>query len=386
MKLIGNVECYTPKYVGRRDVVVAGGEVLAITPPGSSDLGPDDIDGENLVLIPGLVDALTHPCGGGGEGGFANRTPEIPLEAFVRAGVTTPVGALGTDSIGRSLDVLYGNVMALSAGGLGALMYTGAYRVPAPTLTGDIARDLFLVDPVIGVGEVAIADHRGTQPTPEELRRLGAEASLGGVLCGRGGTVMIHVGDGDSRLMLLHQALAGSDLHPSVFYPTHVNRSRELLSEAAEWARMGGFVDITVSTTPELIAAGDIPAAEALEYLLSAGAPSTQITLSSDGGGSLPVYEGGVLKGLTAARPAVLVEMLAALRARDSQLFELALMAMTVNPANALKLTGRGVIVDGGRADLVMLNKNNGAIEHVLGRGQWLMKDGECHEINQFVA
>ena len=147
---------------------------------------------------------------------------------------------------------------------------------------------------------------------------------------------------------------------------------------------MGGFVDITVSTTPELIAAGDIPAAEALEYLLSAGAPSTQITLSSDGGGSLPVYDNGVLKGLTAARPAVLVELLAALRARDSQLFELALNGVTLNPANALKLADRGVVTDGGRADLVLLNKENGAIEHVLAGGQWLMKEGVCYGVNNF--
>ncbi|MEL7044990.1 MAG: amidohydrolase family protein, partial [Pseudomonadota bacterium] len=328
---------------------------------------------EGKLLLPGFVDALTHPCGGGGEGGFVNRTPELDASVFLNAGVTCPVGALGTDSLGRSLEVLYGSTMALRGAGLNAFMYSGAYRVPVPTLTGDVSRDLYLIEPVIGVGEVAVADHRGTQPSAAELRRIAAETSLGGVLAGSGGTVLVHVGAGDSRLALLRAAITDSDLPARVLYPTHVNRSRSLLDEAAAWTLEGGFVDITVSTTPELIARGDITAADALNHLISAGARPDRISLSSDAGGSLPVYVNGELEGLTAALPDCLPELLVQLHGDDAALFSLALAAMTRNPARALRLPGpTGTITAGGRADAVVFDPRQGKLTAVLAHGRWM--------------
>jgi beta-aspartyl-dipeptidase (metallo-type) len=228
------------------------------------------------------------------------------------------------------------------------------------------------VAPVIGVGEVAVADHRGTQPTPEELRRLAAETQLGGILAGEGGTVLVHVGDGPALLEPLRQAIEGSDLSPAVLYPTHVNRSRALLNEAAAWAQAGGFVDITVSTTPELIEAGDIPAADALRHLISAGAPADRITLSSDAGGSLPVYRDGELQGLTAALPNCLLELLLELHSEDKALFSVALAGMTQNAARALRLRdGVGAVAEGRRADLLVVDAQAGQLRGVVCDGAW---------------
>jgi beta-aspartyl-dipeptidase (metallo-type) len=266
--------------------------------------------------------------------------------------------------------------MGLRAQGLNAYMLSGAYRVPAPSLTGDIARDLYLVQPVVGVGEVAVADHRGTQPTADELRRLAAETQLGGILAGEGGTVLVHVGDGESRLALLRDAIAGSDLPPSVLYPTHINRSTALLDEAADWALRGAYVDITVSTTPELIAAGDIPANDALRRLLEAGAPAERITMSSDAGGSLPLYIDGELVGLTAASPAALAEVLIALLRDAPDLFPIALAAMTRNPAGALRLNAAGKLTTDRRADLVLMDATSGEVTSVMCNGRWLLRDG----------
>lgn len=377
--VIRGARLFTPEDRGEGDLVLAGGSVLALGPGAAAafdGLDAERIDGGGRLLLPGLLDVLTHPCGGGGEGGFGNRTAELDAAAFIRAGVTLPVGALGTDSLGRSLEVLYGTVMGLRAAGLRACMYSGAYRVPAPTLTGDLARDLYLVEPVIGVGEVAVSDHRGAQPSPRELRRLAADTQLGGILAGAGGTVLVHVGDGPGRLAPLREAIAGSDLPPRVLFPTHVNRSPALLDEAADWARGGGCVDVTVSTTPELIAAGDIPADEALRRLLGAGTPPARITLSSDAGGSLPLYVDGELRGLTAARPAVLSELLCALWATEPALFPAALAALTRNPASALRLPGAGTLQVGGRADLLLLDTGRGAVTDLFCGGRRLLRDG----------
>ncbi|MEM6606472.1 MAG: amidohydrolase family protein [Pseudomonadota bacterium] len=369
---ICGADVYTPEPLGVCDVVVGGGAILAIGDISSLPDSGSTIDAKGKRLIPGLVDSLTHPCGGGGEGGFANRTDELPLESFVAAGVTSPVAALGTDSIGRSLDVLYGKVMQLREQGLRAYMYTGAYRIPVPTLTGDVTRDLYLVEPVIGVGEVAIADHRGTQPSAAELRRLAGEANLAGVLLGYGGVVFVHVGDGDSRLARLREALQDSDLPVTAFFPTHVNRSEAHLEEAADWIQAGGYADITVATTPELIALGDIPAARALEILLDAGAAAERITFSSDAGGSLPVYEDGEFKGLSAATPDCLLKLLAEIAVTRPDLYPQAVAAMTANPANALNMGRLGRLREDGLADFLLVDATDGALSHVFCGGRQL--------------
>jgi beta-aspartyl-dipeptidase (metallo-type) len=363
LTLIRGADVHAPQALGVVDVLIGGGQVLAIGDTASrAEAIATAVDGRGLLLLPGLVDVLTHPCGGGGEGGFGNRTQEVAAADFIAAGVTSPVAALGTDSLGRSLDVLFGNVMGLRAAGLRAYMYSGAYRVPAPTLTGDVARDLYLVDPVIGVGEVAICDHRGAQPTVQELRRLAADTQLGGILAGAGGTVLVHVGDGRERLALLREVVDGCDLAERVLFPTHVNRSTALLDEAADWAVRGGYVDITVSTTPELLAAGDIAAAVALRRLLEAGAPPQRITLSSDAGGSLPLYIDGELRGLQAAQPGVLMALLCDLWRDDRELFPIALAALTSNPAAALCLPRAGSLAPGAPADLVLLDPDSGTL------------------------
>ena len=51
---------------------------------------------------PGSSTAHVHITGGGGEGGFATRTPELLLSDAIRGGVTTVVGCLGTDGVTRS--------------------------------------------------------------------------------------------------------------------------------------------------------------------------------------------------------------------------------------------------------------------------------------------
>jgi beta-aspartyl-dipeptidase (metallo-type) len=375
LTLIKNARIFAPEPLGLKAVLVSGGRIAAVDESIALSGAPLEVlDAGGRWLLPGFVDALTHPCGGGGEGGFGNRTAELTAGDFIRAGVTCPVGALGTDSVTRSLDVLYGCVMGLREQGIAAHMYTGAYRVPAPTLTGDVARDLILVGPVIGVGEVAVSDHRSSQPTVQELRRLAADSRLGGIISGKTGTVLVHLGDGESRLGPLREALSDSDLPATSFYPTHVNRSEALLIEAAAFAARGAYVDITVSTTPELIAAGDVPALDALRRLLDAGAPAGRVTLSSDAGGSLPLFENGRLRGLTAASPASLLQALQQAMREWPEGVESVIAALTANPAASLGLGSRGRIEAGADADLLLIEPDSGELHAVMCGGRWLLR------------
>ena len=373
--LIRNAQVYAPESRGVNNVLIEGGRILSVSSGAAGLEGEllETIDAQGRWLLPGFVDVLTHPCGGGGEGGFGNRTPELEADEFIHAGVTTPVGALGTDSITRSLEVLFGKTMELRAKGLSALMYNGSYRMPPLTLTGDVARDMLLVEPVIGVGEVAISDHRSSQPTTQELRRLAADVHLGGTLSGKQGVVFLHLGDGGAGLEPIESALAGTELPRRLFYPTHSNRNRLLLEQAAQHASRGGYADITVSTTEELIAAGDIPALDALSLALEAGAPAERITLSSDAGGSLPLYRDGELAGLQSASPGAMFDTLTAAIGRADTV-ETVIAAMTRNPARALGLARKGCIAPGFDADLMLLDASSGSLDFVMCQGQWLLK------------
>ncbi len=199
--LIRRANCYAPAPLGVRDVFCAGGSIVEVAddidPPGGLDM--QVIDGADQMVVPGLIDGHVHIAGAGGEGGPATRTPEMPLSWMIEAGITTVVGLLGTDGVTRSLDNLLMKAKGLRAEGVSAWIWTGSYQLPPPTLTGDVARDIAIIDEVVGVGEIAIADHRSSNPEALDLVRLAKEARLGGMLGGKCGLVHLHLGDAEER-------------------------------------------------------------------------------------------------------------------------------------------------------------------------------------------
>ncbi|MEE4217117.1 MAG: beta-aspartyl-peptidase [Xanthomonadales bacterium] len=374
--LIKHAQVFAPQALGVRDVLLSGARIAALGEKlDISGRELETVEADGRWLLPGLVDPLTHPCGGGGEGGFGNRTSELEAPAFIEGGVTTLVGALGTDSITRSLEVLYGQVMKLRAAGLAAYMYSGSYRVPATTLTGDLARDMLMVEPVIGAGELAIADHRASHPSLEEIRRIASDIHLGGTLSGKGGTLFLHVGDGSSGLDLVEATLCQSDLPRRLFYPTHCNRKAALLEQAIGFAQRGGYADLTVSSTPELLAAGEVSALEAFREAIEAGAPASRFSFSSDAGGSLPHYENGQLIGLQEAKPSALLDLLRRAIGDGPAAPVEVIAALTRNPADALKLWRKGRIEPGADADLLLLDPAENQLTDVFCHGRRLMSD-----------
>ena len=101
----------------------------------------------------------------------------MPVQAFTSAGITSVVGLLGTDDCTRNTTSLVAEVRGLCEEGISAWCHTGGYHLPPVTATGSVRRDIVLVDRIIGVGEVAISDHRSSQPTLDEILRIAADTA-----------------------------------------------------------------------------------------------------------------------------------------------------------------------------------------------------------------
>lgn len=372
LMVVRGAQVHAPAPLGRMDLVLGGGRVLAM----GQDLAVGslpcvELDARGLIAAPGLVDSLVHLSGGGGEGGFATRTAPLRGEDALAAGVTTLVGALGTDDVTRSLADLLACARALAVHGLSAYALTGSYHVPVRTLTASVRDDLVLVPDFIGVGEVAIADHRGAQPTVDELARIASEARVGGMLAGKQGTVLVHVGDHDDGLALLAEVCRRHPVPTTQWLPTHVNRHATLLAQGERWMHAGGLVDLTTSTTPELVAAGDIPADDALARLLATGADPTRITLSSDGQASLPDFApDGTLRALGVAPIGSLLEAVRGAVRTHRVPLELALAAATANPARAWGLRRKGLLQVGADADVLLLEPGTLALRATVAGGR----------------
>ena len=387
LKLITGAEVYAPEPMGRMDVLIAGG-VIACVQPGALDLGRAEVevlDGRGKLLVPGFIDGHVHLLGGGGEGGYASRTPELMLSDLTTAGVTTVVGCLGTDGTTRSMASLLAKARGLEAEGVTAFVYTGSYQVPVRTLTGSVQDDLILIDKVVGVGEIALSDHRSSQPTFEEVARVAAEARVGGMLSGKAGVVNVHLGDGERMLSLIERILRETEIPAKHFVPTHINRNAGLLRAGTAYALQDGgrgrFIDLTTSSVadePERCCAA------ALAQLLRAGVAPGSISFSSDGQGSLPRFNAArEYAGLGVGKVDTLFAQVRRAVREFGVPLETALQVVTTTPAGYLQLPAKGRIRPGADADLVLLDQDL-EIDAVLARGQVLLRDHRLQRLGTF--
>lgn len=381
MYLIKHAEVYAPEYLGAVDVLTGGGQILKMGKdlPAAEAYGVEVIDGSGKVLMPGLIDAHVHILGGGGEGGARTRTPEIMLSQIVSGGVTTVVGCLGTDGCTRTMSNLLAKAKGLEEEGITAYVYTGSYQVPVRTLTGKIMDDIILLEKVVGTGEIAISDHRSSQPDKKEFARIVADTRVGGILSGKAGLVNIHMGDGKDRLKFLRYVLEKTEIPASNMLPTHINRSRALMEDGIDYAlKLGGYIDLTTSSDPNFLDPDEVKASAGLKMALDAGVPSDHVTFSSDGQGSLPVFgPDGEFAGLGVGKVASLYrEMKDAVLTEGVSLTD-ALKAVTRNPAALLKLPKKGRIQEGADADLVLAHKETLDMDAVMAKGAVMVRGGE---------
>lgn len=380
LALVGGV-VYSPEYLGRKDILIVGEKILTVANKLSSELlqylNARVIDISGHIVVPGFIDQHVHIAGAGGEGGPFFRTPPVRLSQLVNYGITTVVGTLGTDGITRTpVDVLM-RARQLIDEGISAWIYTGSYQYPPPTITGSVARDIVLINEVIGV-KIAVSDHRSSHPSVEDLRKLISDARVAGIISGKAGVVHIHMGNERPGLLPLLKALEDTDIPIEQLAPTHLNRNRELLEQSIEFGKAGGYVDVTTSVSPELGMKNSVKASEAVKFLVKEGVPISRITMSSDGNGSLPIFDekGNVVK-LDIAKPQTLYREFVDLVLVEGLKLEEAIRVVATNQAEHLKLRGKGKIAQGYDADLIVLDNSSLKILYVIARGAVFVENGK---------
>lgn len=373
--IIKNASVFTPENIGKKDILIANGKIVAIEDAlDSGCFSPitDVYDAQGDYILPGLIDQHVHLIGGGGEDGFASRTPAVSVESIISSGITTVVGVLGTDGNSRNIKDLLAKANALDSEGVSVRIHTGSYEIPSVTLCGDIGTDIAYIDKVIGV-KTAMSDHRSSCPTARELVNLGSKARVAGMLSGKPGIVHIHVGSGKEGLDPLFKAVELSDLPARQFSPTHLTRSKELYEEALRFARLGAFIDITADAKGSLNRFTTMDAIAACPKDLLC-----KLTVSSDGNGSMPLFgEAGNLISMGIGNQSTLLKLLKEIvEAKILPLSE-AIQIFSSNVATNIGLSqSKGRIMNGYDADITVLSKDL-TLRSVISKGVIAYRDGE---------
>lgn len=379
--LICNAQVFTPEEKGIQDVLMIGKQIVRIADHIDAALLEKEIpdlemiDGTGKIVTPGFIDQHVHIIGGGGEMGYSSRTPEVKLSKIVEAGVTTLVGLLGTDGEARNIETLYAKAKGLEEEGITTFICTGSYATPSVTLTGKVIKDIMFIDKVIGV-KMALSDHRGSHFTLEELIRLSSDARLGGILSAKPGIVHIHMGGEQSGLELLFKVLENTDIPATQFIPTHMTRSQETLDQGKRFAKMGGRIDMT--SYGEVNPRGKMPPSKAIIECLNEGVPLENMTVSSDGNGSMPRYDGaGNVIGMGIGSLTTNQMVFRNLVQREGMKIPTALRFFTANVAKVLMAYPRkGCLQAGSDADVLLFDRNL-ALEGVFAGGKKMMDRGE---------
>ena len=388
LTIIKNGEIYNPEYIGKKDILLVNDRVYLIKENiniNENDLVVKIIDADGDYVVPGFIDSHVHITGGGGEGGFHTRTPEIKFSDLISAGITTVIGCLGTDGITRSGEDLLAKTRALKEEGISAYMYTGSYEFPVKTITGEIKKDIILINEILGIGEVAISDHRSSQPNIFQLEKAAAEARVGGILANKAGIVNVHVGDGEKQLDFLEEIVDKTEIPFKQFIPTHINRNIDLLKKGVDYALKGGLVDFTTSSSNDFYENKKTKPSNSLKYYLEKGVNIKNITFTSDGQGSLPEFnEDGDFIGLKVGKVSSLFKEVRDAVLKEDIDLDKALKVITANPARNLELKNKGRLKEGKDADIIILDNENLKIKTAIAKGEIMLENEKLKQKGTF--
>lgn len=370
MKLIKGVEIYAPEKLGKKDILICNDRIIKIQKDIELEFMPVEvINGNEKIAVPGFIDQHVHVIGGGGEGGFKTRVPELLLSSCIKAGVTTVVGLLGTDSTTRSIENLLAKTKALNEEGITAYCLTGGYEYPSPTLTESIKKDIVFIEEIIGV-KIAISDHRSSHITKDELIRLVSDVRMSSLIGSKPGIVHFHLGNGKEELNIIFDILKETDIPIKHFRPTHVKKA---LEQSIEFAKLGGYIDFTAGSNIEATADTILFAKE--------NVPINRITVSSDANGSSPKWnKNNDMVGIEAASMKTLHKLFQYLIIEEKMDITTALSFVTSNVAKALEIyPEKGTIAEGSDADILLLD-NNFEVDTVIARGKYMMLNKEIKQ------
>lgn len=380
--MIRNAHIFAPEDLGIQDMLLAGEKIAGIgkgiEPPQGIECR--EVDLKNARVLPGFIDGHVHMIGGGGEGGFHTRTPELVLSKVTLSGVTTVCGLLGTDGTTRHVESLLAKARGLENEGLSTYIYTGAYELPTPTITGSVRKDIVMIDKIIGAGEIAMSDHRSGQPQAWDYRRLAAETRVGGMISGKCGIINMHMGDGRNGLKYLFEITEDGEIPKTQFLPTHINRNKKLFAEGIEWAKEGGYMDITSGIDPSHPGSENaVKPSEAAKKALDAGVPLSHITMSSDGNGSMPVFdEAGNPIGVGVGDQHSMFTEFRDMVQKENIPIDQAIQILSTNVAKALKIyPKKGILAPQSDADFIVIS-DDFELAHVWARGQQMVAGGQA--------
>ena len=277
IKLLKNIHVYSPKYLGKKDILLANETIVAMEDNLDACAQHAEVfDYSNAIATPGFIDQHIHITGAGGKDGYASMTPEIALSELIACGSTTVVGLLGTDGTVRSIKALYAKAKALDQEGISAYMYSGYYGVDSVTITESLQSDMIFIDKVLGC-KIAISDIRSSYPTALELLRKLRDVRVAGGIANKKGILHVHLGNLDSKMDILFELVQEYHFPIQHISPTHVGRTEALFEQALDFAKLGGIIDITTGaskyTDPHL----------SVLYALEKDVSIDNMTFSSDG-------------------------------------------------------------------------------------------------------
>ncbi|MDP4179043.1 MAG: amidohydrolase family protein, partial [Bacillota bacterium] len=250
------------------------------------------------------------------------------------------------------------------------------YQFPTRTITDSCRDDIILIDKIIGAGEIAISDHRSSNPLDHDIENLASECRVGGLLSGKAGILHIHVGDDPEGIKPLFRLANRSQILLQNILPTHLNRKMPLLYEGMKYLKKGGIIDITSGIFQTEFDTDPIDASYAFKYLLENKCPKENITISSDSNGSMPIFQNGILKSITAGSINTnFIEFKKLVQLYNFPI-ETALLPFTENPARILKFNNLGSIEINKQADILILNKDL-TIYCVICKGKVLLMNGK---------